>query len=364
MVSQLHTALSEHLGCRHPVVQTAMGWVADAGLVAATGNAGGFGFLAAVTLPPEAVEPAIVAVRERSDAPFGINLHLSQPNAEQGVDLAIRHRLRAVSYSRTPVPAMVKRLKAAGVLCVPTVGALRHAVKAVDLGADLVTVQGGEGGGHTGAVPTTVLLPQVIDAVRVPVIASGGFYDGRGLAAALAYGAAGVAMGTRFLMTRESPVPRTVLARYLATRDPAAIAVSTALDGLPLRLIGNRFLRQLEAAGPFRRLLIGLRSAWRWRVAHRMSLWAMLRAAWLQRQGGATLQQTLLAANAPEIIQRAIVHGDPDSGVLPAGQVAALIDELDTCAVLIEEMVHTALQCLRAPLQAASPVCFSTRIPA
>ena len=110
---------------------------------------------------------------------------------------------------------MIRRFRDAGILCVPTVGAVKHAQKMAQLGCDMVTVQGGEGGGHTGSVATTVLLPQVLDAVQVPVIAAGGFADGRGLAAALAYGAAGIAMGTRFLLTRESPVPQTTKHRYL-----------------------------------------------------------------------------------------------------------------------------------------------------
>ena len=245
-LSSLHTPLCELLGCRYPIVQTAMGWVADARLVAATGTAGGFGFLAGATIEPERLEAEIRKVKELTDAPFGLNFHMFQPNAREAVELAIKYRLRAVSYGRGPDAATIGRLKQAGVLCMPTVGAVKHAVKAAQMGADIVTVQGGEGGGHTGAVPTTILLPQVLDAVKVPVVAAGGFFDGRGLAAALAYGAAGIAMGTRFLMSVESPVPAATLARYLGATDAATIRVSHAVDGMPQRMLENPYLAELE----------------------------------------------------------------------------------------------------------------------
>ena len=357
MTASLPTPLTAMLGCRHPVVQTAMGWVADARLVGATCNAGAFGFLAGATLRPDAVEAEIVKVRSLTEQPFGINFHMSQPNASQIVDLAIRHRLRAVSYGRGPDRQSIRRLKDAGIVCMPTVGALKHAQKAVELGADVVTVQGSEGGGHTGSVPTTVLLPQVLDAVQVPVVAAGGFYDGRGLAAALAYGAAGVAMGTRFLMTRESPVPAATLARYLAAREPEAIRVSTALDGLPQRMLDNALLHRLEAAGTLHRVALALHSAWRWHAHGGASLWQLLRSAWRTRsQQRLTLAQTLMAANAPMVIQRAMVDGCPDEGVLPSGQIAALISDLKSCAEVIDEMLRVAIGRVRRPLDAAQDI--------
>ena len=170
MSEMLHTRLTELLGCRYPIVQTAMGWVADPRLVAATGNAGGFGFLAGATIPAQQMEADILRTKELSSAPFGVNFHMYQPNAAAIVDLVVKHGVRAVSYSRSPGPAFIRKLKDAGVVCMPTVGAVKHAVKAVELGADAVTVQGGEGGGHTGSVPTTLLLPDVVCRVKVPVI--------------------------------------------------------------------------------------------------------------------------------------------------------------------------------------------------
>ncbi|MFO1469342.1 MAG: nitronate monooxygenase, partial [Steroidobacteraceae bacterium] len=214
-----HTPLCDLLGCRYPIVQTGMGWVTGSNLVAATTHAGGFGFLAGATIASERIEAEIIRVRELTgDKPFGVNFHMFQPNAAQLLDLVVRHRIRAVSYGRGPDRKVIGRLRDAGIICMPTVGALKHAQKAIELGADVITIQGSEGGGHVGSVATTVLLPQVVDAVKVPVVAAGGFFDGRGLLAALAFGAQGIAMGTRFLMTTDSRVPAATLERYLGMK--------------------------------------------------------------------------------------------------------------------------------------------------
>ncbi len=338
----LNTVLCERLGSRYPIVQTAMGWVADAKLVAATSNAGGFGFLAAATIKAEDLEPEILKVKSLTERPFGINFHMFQPNAQQVIDLTVKHRLRAVSYGRGPDAKTIARFKQAGVLCMPTVGALKHAQKAVELGADIITVQGAEGGGHTGSVPTTLLLPQVLDAVKVPVVAAGGFYNGRGLAGALAYGAAGIAMGTRFLMTAESPVPRATLQKYLDAKDPSKIRASTAVDGMPQRMIDNPYLLRLESGGLLHRLFVALSSAWQWRAHTNMSIAHMLRTALKALGEGDSAIQTMMAANAPVLIQRAMVEGRPDEGVLPSGQVASNIDALPTVAELIAGIVAEA----------------------
>ena len=188
MSDTLHSILCERLGCSAPIIQTAMGWVAEPSLVIASCNAGAFGFLGAAVMTPDEARAKIKVVRKATDRPFGVNFHSFQPGADQIVELILENReqVRAVSFGRGPNAKMIGRFKDAGILCIPTVGALKHANKMVELGVDMVNVQGGEGGGHTGSVPTTVLLPQVLDTVDVPVIASGGFADGRGLVAALA----------------------------------------------------------------------------------------------------------------------------------------------------------------------------------
>lgn len=348
----LHTPLCDLLGSRYPVVQTAMGWVADARLVAATCNAGGFAFLAGATIEPSQLDEEILKVKALTSRPFGINFHMFQPNAGQVIDLAIAHGLRAVSYGRGPDRSVIRRFKDAGVLCMPTVGAVKHAVKAVELGADIVTIQGSEGGGHTGSVPTSILLPQVLDAVKVPVVAAGGFFDGRGLAMALAAGAVGIAMGTRFLMSRESPVPPATLDRYVAVRDPSHIRVSSVMDGLPQRMIDNDFLTRLEQAGSLRRIWLSLQSARRWQQHTGMSTGAMLgMASRVLRENGAAVAQTLMAANAPMLIQRSMVEGHPDEGVLPSGQAAAAIAQLDSCEEIIRHIVAGAIERLHGVRQ-------------
>ncbi|MBF8732730.1 MULTISPECIES: NAD(P)H-dependent flavin oxidoreductase [Pseudomonas] len=349
MAVSLDTRLTALLGCRYPIIQTAMGWVADPRLVAATCNAGGFGFLAGATIEPRQMEAAILETKRLTDRPFGVNFHMYQANAEEIVELVVRHQVRAVSYSRSPGKQMIARLKDAGVVCMPTVGALKHAQKAVEMGADVVTVQGGEGGGHTGAVPTAMLLGQVLDAVQVPVVAAGGFKDGRGLVSALAQGADGIAMGTRFLMTADSPVPQATLARYLAVKDPAAVIVSRAIDGLPQRMIRNELLDELETSSGLRRWLLAVRSGLAYRRHTGLGLGQLLGSALkMRRDGGLTAAQSLMAANAPMVIQKAMVEGLPAEGVLPAGQVAAGIDSLPGCAELIEQIVQDAEQRLGA----------------
>lgn len=348
MSELLQTRLTELLGCRFPIVQTAMGWVADPNLVAGTCNAGGFGFLAGATIPPEEMERDILRTKELTSAPFGVNFHMYQPNAAAIVDLVVKHGVRAVSYSRSPDKATVKKLKDAGVVCMPTVGAVKHALKAVEMGADVVTVQGGEGGGHTGSVPTTLLLPEVVRRVKVPVVGAGGFKDGRGLVAAMAFGASGIAMGTRFLMTAESPVPAATKERYVACGNPADIIISRAIDGMPQRMVMNEMLGQLERAGALRKLLLAIQSGLAYSKYTGASLFSLLQSGLRMRaEDGLTLAQAIMSANAPMVIQRAMVEGHPEEGVLPGGQVAGVINDLPTCAELVARIALEAEECLR-----------------
>lgn len=346
----LRTPLCDLLGCEVPVIQTAMGWVAGSSLVAATTNAGGFGFLAGATIAADEIEAEILRVKELTeDRPFGLNFHMFQPNAQQLLDLAVKYRIRAVSYGRGPDKKVIGRLRDAGIVCMPTVGALKHAQKAIEMGANVITVQGGEGGGHTGSVPTTVLLPQVVDAVQVPVVAAGGFYDGRGLLAALAYGAQGIAMGTRFLMTRDSGVPEATLQRYVAARDAEKIQVSYLVDGMPQRMIPNEYLSMLEKASPFKRLRMALGLAMAWKAQTGMTTAHAFKVLWQSlREDAGGLAQTVMAANAPMLLQRSMVEGRPAEGVMSAGQVAALIGRLDSCEEVIQGIREQVLERLAA----------------
>ena len=346
MASPLHTRLCELLGVRLPVIQTGMGWVATPELTAAVSEAGGFGFLAAATLRPEEVGPAIERTRSLTSRPFGVNFLMDAPGADAIADALIEHGVRAAGYNRAPRADLIARLKAAGVLCIPTCGAVRHAVKAEKLGADAIVVQGAEGGGHTGSVPTTLLLSKTVDAVGVPVVGAGGFHDGRGLVAALAWGAAGVAMGTRFLLTRESPVPEETLRRYLGA-GVEDIVVTREVDGLPQRVIRNELVERLEGAGPVTRLGVALRNALAFRRISGASLPALLRSAFaLRRHERLSRSQMLMAANAPVLARRAMIEGDPVRGYLPSGSVAGILEDRPSCAELLARIEREALETL------------------
>lgn len=342
MSDPLTTPLCALLGVRYPLVQSGMGWVSTAPLVAATACAGGFGFLAGATLSTDDLEKQITAVKELTDQPFGVNFLMEQPDADAIVETLVRHGVRAAGYNRSPSQELISRLKEAGILCIPTVGAVRHATKAVQLGADALIVQGGEGGGHTGNVATLLLVPQVVDEVDVPVIAAGGFRDGRGLIAALSLGAVGIAMGTRFLLTAESRVPQEAKMRYLrATTDD--MVVTTDIDGLPQRVLRNDLVRRIEQGSSIMRLAWAVRSAAAYREVTGASLPELARSALaLRRHGRLTRLQTLLAANAPMLVREALVVGNPDRGVLPTGQVAGAIDDLPTVAELVEAIISEA----------------------
>src|ERR1035437_4452789 len=210
----LHPALStratELFGVQYPIVQTGMGWVSDAHLTAATANAGGLGIIAGGAMSYEELAAAISGVQELTEKPFGVNLRADSADISKRIDLVIQAGVKVASFALAPKQDLIGRLKDAGLVVMPSIGARRHAEKVAAWGADAVLVQGGEGGGHTGNVPTSLLLPQVVDAVDIPVIAAGGYFDGRGLVSALAYGAEGIAMGTRFLLTSDSPVASSV----------------------------------------------------------------------------------------------------------------------------------------------------------
>jgi|TARA_R100000501_G_scaffold17919_1_gene34991 NAD(P)H-dependent flavin oxidoreductase YrpB (nitropropane dioxygenase family) len=344
MSDPLSTRLTQLLGCNYPIVQTAMGWVATPPLVIASSNAGAFGFLAGAVMTPAELRGALAEVRAGTDRPFGVNFHMFQPGAAEIVDIIIENsdQVRAVSFGRGPDAKMIGRFKDAGILCMPTVGAVKHAQKMVQLGVDIITVQGGEGGGHTGSVATTILLPQVLDAVDVPVVAAGGFADGRGLAAALAFGAVGIAMGTRFLMTRESAPPDPVKARYVGA-GTGDITVTTKVDGMPQRMIRNPALAEIERStgiGLWRR---AVESGLRMKRQTGASYGELLKAArGMTSHGGLSLPQAMMAAAAPMMIQRAVVEGDADGGLMATGLVAGRLDDLPSCADLIDSIVTEA----------------------
>ncbi|WP_020671812.1 NAD(P)H-dependent flavin oxidoreductase [Amycolatopsis nigrescens] len=338
----MRTALTELTGVRHPVVQTGMGWVAGPRLVSATAEAGGLGILASATMSFDELALAVQETKERTDRPFGVNLRADAEDAGRRVDLMVAEGVRVASFALAPRREMIARLKDAGIVVIPSVGAARHAVKVAEWGADAVIVQGGEGGGHTGGVATTLLLPSVLDAVDIPVVAAGGFFDGRGLAAALAYGAAGVAMGTRFLLTKESTVPEPVKQAYLR-RGLNDTVVTRKVDGMPHRVLRTELVEALERSGPATGFARAAANAVRFRRLTGLSWLAMAREGLAMKRGGdRTWAQVLMAANTPMLLRAGLVDGDTGAGVLASGQVVGLLGDLPSVAELVEGVVAEA----------------------
>ena len=344
----LRTPLTELTGVRHPVVQTGMGWVAGPRLVSGTANAGGLGILASATMTYDELEHAIVEVKGRTDQPFGVNLRADAGDAGERVDLLIKHGVKVASFALAPKAELIAKLKDHGIVVMPSVGAARHAEKVAAWGADLVMVQGGEGGGHTGSVPTTLLLPSVIDAVDIPVVAAGGFFDGRGLAAALSYGAAGVGMGTRFLLTQDSSVPDAVKKLYLSYGLDGTV-VTAKVDGMPHRMLRTDLVEEIEDTGRLRKLVPTARRTLEFKKDSGMS-WRQLATDGrsMKKAGDRTWSQMMLAANTPMMLKAGLVEGDTSAGVLAAGQVVGLLDDLPTCQELIDRVVTEAAARLRA----------------
>lgn len=348
---RIQTALTRLVGIEHPVVQTGMGWVAGARLVSATANAGGLGILAAATMTIDELAVAIAKVKSTTDRPFGVNIRADAADAGDRVELMIREGVKVASFALAPNQELIARLKEAGSVVIPSIGAAKHARKVAAWGADAVIVQGGEGGGHTGPVATTLLLPSVLDALDgtdVAVVAAGGFFDGRGLAAALSYGAAGVAMGTRFLLTSDSTVPDAVKQRYLEASLDGTV-VSTRVDGMPHRVLRTGLVEKLESGSPIRGFTAAVVNAAKFKKMSQMTWSSMIRDGLAMRHGkDLTWSQVIMAANTPMLLKAGLVDGNNDAGVLASGQVTGIIDDLPSCQTLIDGIVNEAIKHLQA----------------
>lgn len=348
---RIQTPLTRMVGIEHPVVQTGMGWVAGARLVAATANAGGLGILAAATMTIDELATAITKVKAATDRPFGVNIRADAADAGDRIELMIREGVKVASFALAPNQELIARLKESGAVVIPSIGAAKHARKVAAWGVDAVIVQGGEGGGHTGPVPTTLLLPSVLDALEgtnVAVIAAGGFFDGRGLAAALSYGAAGVAMGTRFLLTSDSTVPEAVKQRYLAAGLDGTV-VSTRVDGMPHRVLRTGLVEKLESGSRVRGFSAAILNAAKFKKMSKMTWASMIRDGLAMRHGKElTWSQVVMAANTPMLLKAGLVDGSTRAGVLASGQVTGIIEDLPSCAELIDAIVNDAIKHLQA----------------
>jgi NAD(P)H-dependent flavin oxidoreductase YrpB (nitropropane dioxygenase family) len=274
-----------------------------------------------------------------------VNLRADATDIGDRVRLLVDERVRVASFAQAPREDLIRTLHDGGVLVIPSIGAKRHAEKVLEWGVDAVLVQGGEGGGHTGSVPTSLLLPQVVDAVQgaVPVIAAGGYFDGRGLVAALAYGADGIAMGTRFLLTSDSAVPDAVKQFYLG-KPVTGTVITTQVDGVPHRVLHTDLVDDLESTGGrLWALPRALRNALEFRRMTGIRLGDMVREGLAMRKSmGLTWTQTVMAANTPMLLKAALVDGKVESGVMASGQVVGVIEDLPSCRELVDRIVNEA----------------------
>ena len=318
-MARIRTPICERLGIEHPVFQAGMGWVARADLAAAVSEAGGLGVVGAgSTMDGEQLRAEIRRVRELTDRPFGVDILFATVRAE-GERVArytdtVQGMVEAVLEERVPVlvsglgspAAAVPAAHERGIYVMSVVGAVRHAEKAVADGVDAVIASGMDGGGHVGRIGTAALVPAVVDAVDVPVLAGGGLADGRGLAAALAFGAQGVWMGTRFIATAESRSHDNYKHR-IADTDVAGTVVTRAHSGKPCRLIDNGFTR-----------------GWAGREAEIKPF---------------PLQAMEVGHPASE---RGRIEGDVEAGVLPAGQSCGMIGDVVPAGEVVRRVVEEA----------------------
>lgn len=340
--SALHTGICDMFGIEYPIIQTGMGWVSGATLTSATSRAGGLGILAAATMTFRELQEAIAKVKSRTDKPFGVNMRADQSDIMKRVELLIHEQVKVASFAQAPGERVIKTLKDAGVLTMPTIGARRHAEKVQAWGVDAVIAQGQEGGGHTGQIPTSILIPDVSAAVDIPVVGAGGFRDGRGLVAALALGGAGIAMGTRFLLTKESQVPDHVKQIYLDTKANGTV-VTKAVDGHPQRVIRTFLIDQLEKSNPLTRFPRAALNALSLMKVTGTSLPELIEEGLAMKQNQElSWAQLAMAANAPMLTKASIVDGRVEAGILPTGQITGVIDEIPTVAELLQRIMAEA----------------------
>jgi NAD(P)H-dependent flavin oxidoreductase YrpB (nitropropane dioxygenase family) len=321
-----------------------MGWVAGPKLVSATSNAGAFGIIASATMTYDELVVAIAETKKRTTAPFGVNMRADADDIMNRLKLLVAEGIPVASFAQAPKKDLIEYLHDHGMKVMPSIGAKRHAEKVMEWGVDAILVQGGEGGGHTGSVPTSLLLPEVVDVVggRVPVVAAGGYFDGRGLVSALAYGASGIAMGTRFLLTSDSSVPMEVKKQYLGTAVTGTI-VTTKVDGAPHRVIRTKLVDQMDGASPITAVPKAIANAARFRKFTGLSWYQMAKEGLdMKKRMDMPWAEVIMAGNTPILTKATLVDGELDAGILPTGQVVGVIDDLPTAAEVVSRIIAEA----------------------
>ncbi len=344
----MRTRITDLLGIRHPIILAPANYVGTPVMVAAVSSAGGFGILASGRLAPDDLRADIEAIRKLTDKPFGANLIFGSPGFEKQAEILIQSKVPLICHSRGNPKWLINATKGQGIKAMAMIGSVKHALRAEEDGAHAVMVQGSEAGGHVGEVSTVVLLPLVAGKVRIPVVAAGGFCDGRGLAAALALGAEGIAMGTRFAVTKESPLPESIKRRYLEASENDTV-VTPAITGTRLRVIDNKFTQMLDEGD--RKLSWGekVSGAMETRRMLGISWWRFLAGGWsMRKQYQASVAELGHLAAGGVRIKKAMIDGDADLGVMPSGQVCGRIDDIPTVQELIDRIMAEAEQTLKS----------------
>ena len=302
----IKSAICDILGIEKPIFQGGMAWIADAKLAAAVSNAGGLGLISSINFGTEAVRSEIRKARELTDKPFGVNIMLAAPNASEIADLVVEEGVKIVTTGAgSPSPYMAK-WKAAGIKVIPVVASVAYALKMQELGATALIAEGAESGGHVGDIHTMALVPQVIDAVNIPVLAAGGIFDGRGAAAMFMMGACGVQVGTRFLVADECLVHEVYKERLIKASD-----VSTIVTG---KTLGDA-VRSLKT--PFSK-------------------------KFAKMEADPSVSDDEIRAFGTGAMRKAVVDGNLQDGSFLAGEVAGMIKKKETAAEIVDDIIGGA----------------------
>ena len=301
----MKTEITKLLGIQYPVIQGGMAWVAEHNLAAAVSNAGGLGIIGAASAPPEIVRHEIRKCKELTDKPFGVNVMLLNPNAEEVAKIVVEEGVRVVTTGAGNPSKYMELWKNAGVKVIPVVASVAMAKLMERAGADAVVAEGMESGGHIGSATTMTLVPQVADAVQIPVIAAGGIGDGRGLAAALLLGADAVQMGTRFVVASESIVHDNYKQKIIKAKDIDS-EITGASTGHPIRSLRNKMTREYLK---------------------------------LEQSGADFMELEKLTLGS---LRKAVMEGDVEYGTVMAGQIAGMVSKVQPCKDMIEEIVQEA----------------------
>ena len=338
----MKTRITELLGIKYPIVMGGMGLVGDVRLTAAVCNAGGLGVLASSNLTPDEVRKRIKELKKQTDKPFGVNIIKGDPWEHEIGQVVVEEKSPVIGYGKGDPGWLMKAVQGYGCLKMVTVGALKQAVKAAEDGADIIVVQGFEGGGHTGYIASMVLLPLVASHIKTPLLAAGGFCDGRGLVAALALGADGIYMGTRFAITKESPIPDSSKNKYLAATGNDLV-ITALMTGTRSRGLKNKFTELLEKEEKGLSLKKIISSTFEisrtWHVPIWRLLWSGLK---YKRLSNATFSGLGTLAEGIPRYYKGVIEGDAEWGWLPAGQVVGRIHDIPTCKELIDTIVNEA----------------------